>query len=412
MTELEARAADLDRADPLAPLRAVFHIPDGLIYLDGNSLGLMPKSVPSRLARTATDDWAEGLVRSWQDPDWYDLPVRVGNRIAPLIGAGADEVIVGDSTSVNIYKCLGAALALNPARRVILAEGNNFPTDSYMAQGLATLVPDVSLRYFGPDQDPATLVGDDVAVVLASHVDYRTSQVKDMGAVSAAVQAEGALMLWDLCHSAGAVACDLAGSGADLAVGCTYKYLNGGPGAPAFAWANPAHLPTLSQPLTGWHGHAKPFDFQRDFAPVDGARRFICGTPQILSLAALDEALKLWGIVDLTALWAKSQAMTGLFIEAVETLCAGHGLTLISPRQATERGSHVMFECPQGFAVVQALIARNIIGDYREPAGMRFGLAPLYLSYGEVVGAAIAMAEILNTGEWDRDIYRQRGTVT
>lgn len=413
MTEVFARAAVLDAADPLAPLAAEFHVPEGVIYLDGNSLGLMPKRVPARLAGVAEGEWAEGLIRSWMDAGWFTRPMTVGDRIAPLIGVGPGEVAVGDSTSVNLFKGLAAALHLNPGRRVLLADGANFPTDAYMAQGLADLVPDVTVRYLEPGQPVSAGLGADVAVLLLSHVDYRTSRVQDMTAVTTDAHAAGVLVLWDLSHTTGAVACDLMAADADMAVGCTYKYLNGGPGAPAFMWVHPRHAPRLTQPLSGWMGHASPFAFTRDYAPAAGARRLVSGTPQVLSLTALDEALTIWARVDLAAVWAKSRAMTSLFIEAVEASCGAYGVTLISPRDAAVRGSHVSFDLAEGgFEVVQALIARGVIGDFRAPAAMRFGFAPLYLSFTQVAQAADHLRDILATRAWDQPRFRVRGAVT
>lgn len=412
MKELSARAADLDAVDALKDLRKCFHIPPGIIYLDGNSLGLMPKKAAARIAQVAEQEWGNGLIRSWTDAGWFHLPMTVGDRIAPVIGAGPGEVAVGDSTSVNLFKALAAALKLNPTRRVILAEADNFPTDSYMAQGLADLVADVSLRYMAND-DPSSCTTDDVAVVLLSHVDYRSSRKRDMSATTKAVQDKGALILWDLSHTTGAVPCDLLAANADLAVGCTYKYLNGGPGAPAFSWVNPKHAAQVTQPLCGWMGHSAPFDFNREYAPAEGARRWVCGSPQILSLSALDEALKLWESVDLNALWAKSSAMTGFFIDAVESLCADQPLTLSSPRTDEERGSHVSFELEgSGFEVIQAMVDRGVIGDFRTPSTLRFGFAPLYLSFAEVLQAAQCLADVLSTRAWDDDRYRVRGAVT
>lgn len=412
MTDLLRRAADLDAADSLAPFAAEFHVPGGVIYLDGNSLGLMPKSVPARLAAVAGGEWAEGLIRSWTDAGWFTLPMTVGDRIAPLVGARPGEVAVGDSTSVNLFKGLAAALHLQPGRRVILADGANFPTDAYMAQGLAALVPGVTVRFLEPGQPAAAGLGPDVAVLLLSHVDYRTARVQDMGAVTAEAHAAGALVLWDLSHTTGAVACDLTAADADMAVGCTYKYLNGGPGAPAFMWVHPRFHDRLQQPLSGWMGHVAPFRFTRDYAPAAGARRLVCGTPQVLSLAALDAALAIWARVDLAALYAKSRAMTGFFIEAVESQCGQHGVSLLSPRDAAARGSHVSFDHPQGYEVVQALIARGVIGDFRAPSAMRFGFAPLYLSFTQVAQAVAQLADVLDTRAWDDPRFRVRAVVT
>lgn len=412
MSDFLRRAADLDAADPLAGFAAEFHVPEGVIYLDGNSLGLMPRRVPARIAEVATGEWAEGLIRSWTSAGWFTLPMQVGERIAPLIGAAPGDVAVGDSTSVNLFKGLAAALHLRPGRRVILADAANFPTDSYMAQGLAALVPGVTVRYVEPGQTVRDALAADVAVLLLSHVDYRTALVQDMAAVTAAAHAHGALVLWDLSHTTGAVACDLTSAEADMAVGCTYKYLNGGPGAPAFMWVHPRFSHDLQQPLSGWMGHAAPFQFTRDYAPAPGARRLVCGTPQVLSLSALDSALEIWAGVDRAALFAKSRAMTSFFIEAVETSCARHGLALVGPRDVTRRGSHVSFDYAHGYEVVQALIARGVIGDFRAPAAMRFGFAPLYLSFTQVAQAVEHLRDVLDTRAWDDDRFRTRAAVT
>lgn len=406
------RAAALDKQDPCAVYRDQFHIPQGLIYLDGNSLGLMPKGCAERLAHVANDEWSQGLIHSWTSAQWFDLPLSVGDRLAPLLGVGSGEIAVGDSTSVNLFKCLAAGLHLRPERRVILAEADNFPTDTYMAQGLAQLAGDVEVRYFDQDTDPANLAHE-AAVVVLSHIDYRYGRMRDMGSVSKAIQAQGAVVLWDLSHTTGAVHCDLSGSGADMAVGCTYKYLNGGPGAPAFTWVAAKHLTNLQQPLSGWMGHASPFDFSRDYSPADGARRLVCGTPQVLSLAALDEALKLWESVDLRALWHKRSLMTQLFIDAVLTGCADFDLKLLSPMDAEIRGSHVSFSLEgHGYEVIQALAARGVMGDFRTPSTIRFGFAPLYLSFVEVVQAAGHLKAVLEHREWDRPQFRVRKTVT
>jgi len=412
VTDLMRRAAALDAADLLAPFAAEFHVPAGVIYLDGNSLGLMPKHVPARLSAVAEREWADGLIRSWTSAGWFTLPMSAGDRIAPLIGAGRGEVAVGDSTSVNLFKGLAAALHLRPGRRVILADGANFPTDSYMAQGLAAMVPGVTVRYLDPLQPVHDRLGSDVAVLLLSHVDYRTAAVHDMAPVTTTAHAHGALVLWDLSHTTGAVACDLIAADADMAVGCTYKYLNGGPGAPAFMWVHPRFLEALQQPLSGWMGHAAPFQFARDYAPAEGARRLVCGTPQVLSLSALDAALEVWARVDRDALFAKSRAMTGFFIDAVEAACGTHGLSLVGPRDVTRRGSHVSFDHPHGYAVIQALIARGVIGDFRAPSAMRFGFAPLYLSFTQVARAVEHLRQVLDTREWDDERFRVRAAVT
>ncbi|WP_238366682.1 kynureninase [Mesobacterium pallidum] len=410
MTDWMERAVALDANDGMAWTRDRFELPEGVIYLDGNSLGARPRGVAERVAQVLDAEWRDGLIRSWNDAGWFDLPLRVGDRIAPLIGVGAGEVAVGDSTSVNLFKCLAAALHARPDRSVILCEAGNFPTDGYMAQGLTRLVEKAELRWFDDAEDVRAKLGPDVAVVLLSHVHYRSAAVQDMAAVNAAAHAAGALVLWDLSHSTGAVPVDLGGTGADMAVGCTYKYLNGGPGAPAFAWVAPGLAP-VSQPLAGWMGHAAPFAFDRDYAPADGARGLMAGTPQVLSLSALDAALEIWEEVDRPALWARSEAMVAFFIDAVLDLCAGHGLALVSPR-AAPRGSHVGFDHPEGYAIVQALIARGIIGDFRAPQMMRFGFAPLYLRFADLTAAALALRDVLETRAWDDPRFQARGAVT
>lgn len=413
MTDLEARATALDSQDELAHLRDHFVIPPGVIYLDGNSLGLMPESVPKRIGDVAEREWAQGLIRSWSNAGWFHLPETVGDRIAPIIGVDKGEVAVGDSTSVNLFKCLAASLHAKPGRRVVLAEGDNFPTDSYMAQGLAELVPDVSVRYLEKNQEIADALGPDVAVLMLSHVDYRTAVMRDMETITQQAHAEGALVLWDLSHTTGAVRCDLKGANVDMAVGCTYKYLNGGPGAPAFVWMSPRLTDSIKQPLAGWMGHVEPFNFSREYKPAAGARRLVCGSPQVLSLTSLDEALKIWDSVNREALFAKSRAITDFFIDAVETLCEGKGLSLICPRDASLRGSHVSFDLEiGGFEVMQAMVARGVIGDFRAPSTLRFGFAPLYLRYKDAIQAAVHLAQILETREWDQDRFRVRGAIT
>ncbi len=401
-----------DAADPLAPLREKFLLHDGTINLDGNSLGSMPRAVASRLDGVMRKEWSEGLIRSWGGADWFRLPEIVGDRIAPLIGAGPGEVVVGDSTSVNLFKCMAAALALRPDRRVLLIQEDNFPTDNYIAQGLAALVPGVELRAVPTGAAFRAAIDDKVAALILSHVHYRSAKIEDMAAINAIAAKAGALTIWDLSHSTGAVHVDLRGSDADFAVGCSYKYLNGGPGAPAFVWIAARHVAQVRQPLSGWMGHRAPFAFDFDYRPADGMRRFVCGTPQILSLSALDEALKLWADVDLDALFAKSRALTALFIALVEHSCAEFGLRLDTPRDPATRGSHVVFGYAQGLPVARALAAEGIIGDFRAPDAMRFGFAPLYIRFVDVVRAAEALHRVLATRSWDRAEFRGDSVVT
>ena len=409
MTFEEARA--LDATDPFASFRHRFALPEGVIYLDGNSLGALPKAAGERVAATVADEWGEGLIRSWNVAGWIDAPARVGAKLAPLIGAQRHEVIAADSTSVNLYKLLVAALQANPERRVILTEPGNFPTDLYLAQGIAATFPGTEVRTAERDRIVAAIDAD-TAVVMLTHVHYKTAAKFDMVAVTAAAQAAGALMLWDLSHSAGAVTVDLVGCNADLAVGCGYKYLNGGPGAPAFLFVAERYQATLRSPLTGWMGHAAPFDFGDDYAPGAGVKRFLCGTPPILGLAALEEALEVFAEADLPALFAKGQALCDLFIALVEDRCAGFGLTLATPRDPAARGSHVSFAHADAWPIMAALIDRGVIGDFRAPDLLRFGFTPLYLGFADVWRAVETLRDVLATRAWDDERYRVKAAVT
>ena len=407
----EAQARDA--ADPLAGMRAHFALPDSVIYLDGNSLGALPHAVRDRLARTIDDEWGRGLIRSWNDAGWIDLPARVGARIARLIGAPAQTVLAADSTSVNLFKLLSAALALRPDRRVIVSERGNFPTDLYMAQGLIAQLDRGHRLVLVDDacEIPAAL-GDDTAVLMLTHVDYRSGAMHDMEALTRLAHEAGALILWDLAHSAGAVPLDLAGANVDFAVGCGYKYLNGGPGAPAFFHVAARHADAFVQPLAGWFGHEEPFAFAPDYRPAPGAARYLCGTPPVLAMAALDAALELWDAVDMARLRAKSLALTDAFIATVETLCPDMGLELVTPRDPARRGSQVSFRHPQGHAVMQALIARGVIGDFRAPDILRFGFTPLYTRFTDVFDAADILREVLETRAYSRPEFQIRTRVT
>jgi kynureninase len=405
--------AALDARDPLRGKRDAFVIPDGVIYLDGNSLGPLPKAALRELKLAAEQEWGTGLIRSWNAAGWFDLPTTLGDRIARLIGAEPGEVVCTDTTSINIFKALHAALNLRPGRSVIVAEGTGFPTDVYMSEGVASARPGVQLRLAGIDApDIESLLGDDVAAVLVNHVDYRTGVLRDMAELMARIHAAGALAVWDLCHSAGTMKVDLNGANSDLAVGCTYKYLNGGPGAPAFVFAARHHHGKLKQPLSGWWGHANPFAFDHSFKPGDGIRPMLCGTQPILSMRALAGALEVWDDVDLGLLREKSLALTDLFIALVEQNCGRFGVTLAAPREHAHRGSQVSFRHPHGYAVVQALIERGVIGDFREPDFMRFGFAPLYLRYADVHAAASILHDILANETWRAARFAARSTVT
>jgi kynureninase len=399
-----------DAADPLASFRTEFVLPEGVIYLDGNSLGALPRRTSSRVREMIEDEWGQGLIRSWNSAGWYDLPRGLGDRLAPLIGAGPGEVVVCDSTSVNLFKALTAALRLRPERRIIVSDLDTFPTDLYVTEGVSGLFEGCERRLISSDLDDALddVLDDQVAVVLLSHVDYRTGRLYDMATVTERVHRHGALMIWDLCHSAGALPVGLGDCDVDFAVGCTYKYLNGGPGSPAFVYAAPRHHASISQPLTGWFGHADPFTFELEYAPAPGVGRFLVGTPPLLSFAGLQASLEVWADVDLQALRAKSLALTDLFIR----LTAGLGLDLVTPREPGRRGSQVSFRHPHGYAVVQALIDRGVIGDFRTPDIMRFGFAPLYLTYCDIWDAAATLADLLGSGSWRDERFAARSTVT
>ncbi|MFM8691492.1 MAG: kynureninase, partial [Limnohabitans sp.] len=403
----------LDQHDPLRTLRDQFDLPSGVIYLDGNSLGVLPRATPARVAHTLTHEWGQDLIRSWNSAGWFSLPHRVGDKIARLIGAQAGEVVAADSTSINLYKVLAAALHMAaadaPHRKTILSERSNFPTDLYIAQALCQERGYV-LKLVEPEDIAASLQGD-VAVLMLTHVNYRTGAMHDMTALSAQARAQGTLSVWDLAHSAGAVPVDLHAAGADFAVGCGYKYLNGGPGAPAFVWVRPQHTDRIWQPLAGWWGHAAPFDFAPDYQPAPGITRFQCGTQPILSLVALDCGLDTVLAADalggMAALRRKSLALTGLFMQLVRTRLHGYGLGLVTPEQESRRGSQVSLTRAEGaYAIVQALIARGVIGDFRAGDGaahpdiLRFGLTPLYIGYADVWNAVEQLRQVMDSGEW------------
>lgn len=410
MTLRRADFEALDAVDPLAGKRAEFLLPEGVIYLDGNSLGPLPAGVPARVEDLIRRQWGEDLIVSWNKHGWMELPGKVGNRIARLIGAEAGSVISADSTSVNLFKLVCAALALNPGRMTILSDSGNFPTDLYIAGSAAALMAaGVSLRVVAPE-DVLDAIDGDTALVMLTHVDYRTGRMHDMAAITAAAQAKGALMLWDLAHSAGAVPVDLKGCNADFAVGCAYKYLNGGPGAPAFLYVAPRHQAAARSPLSGWLGHEAPFAFDLDYRPAEGIGRFTCGTPNMLSLAALDAALDVWDDVDIRVIRAKSRALGDNFIQLVEQECEGFALG--SPRDSAQRGSQVSLRHPEGYAIMQALIARGVIGDFRSPDVLRFGFCPLYVRHVDVWDAVAHLKAVMATGEWQRAEFRTRAKVT
>ena len=405
----EVRAWDAD--DPLAKFRDRFVLPPGVIYLDGNSLGPLPAAAKARLAGAIEREWGAGLVRSWNDADWIGSPARVGGKIARLIGAGANEVVVADSTSVNLFKLIAAALAARPGRRAILTETGNFPTDLYVAQGVASFLPDVEVRAVPREAVEASIDGD-VAVVMLTHVHYKSAARWDMAAITKRAHQVGALMLWDLSHSAGALEIDLRGSEADLAVGCGYKYLNGGPGAPAFLFVAEHLRDELRSPLFGWMGHDAAFDFIDDYRPASGIGRFLCGTPPILGVLALEVGVDLALEADLGAVELKAARLWDLFAGRVEARCASQGFELLTSRVAVRRGTHIAFAHPEGYRIMQALIGRGVIGDFRDPDVVRFAITPLYLGYEDVWRAVEILSDVMQSGAW-RDLPpRSSGRVT
>jgi kynureninase len=415
---------EADAADSLASFRDRFILPEGVIYLDGNSLGPQPVGALERAQQVISTEWGQGLIRSWNTAGWFELPGRLGNKLARLIGGRDGETVVTDTTSLNLFKALASAIRIQqvdrPERRVIVTERDNFPTDIYIAEGITDFLNSVTaetgveyeVRLIDADLTLEQALDGSTAVLALSHVNYRTGAMWDMAAVTAKAHAAGALAVWDLAHSAGAVAVDLNGADADYAVGCTYKYLNGGPGSPAFIWVNARHQERFWQPLAGWWSHAKPFAMADSYAPAGNINRFLCGTQPVTSLAMVETGLDIMLDVDPTALRAKSLELTDLFISLVEQRCGGHPLELITPRDHAARGSHVSFRHPEGYAVMSALIARGVIGDYREPEVLRFGITPLYLGYTDVWDAVETLRDILDTRAWDAAEYKTRNAVT
>ena len=423
----------LDREDVLAPMRAQFALDEadasGLIYLDGNSLGPLPRATSARVGQVVDEEWGRGLIRSWNDAGWITLAQRIGDKIARLVGVGAGELVVADSTSVNLYKALSAAMTIAsadaPPRRTVLSEQTNFPTDLYIAD---TIARERGFRVQLVDADDlAAAMDGDTAVVMLTHVNYRTGRMHYMLDVTRAAHGSGALVIWDLAHSAGALPVGLLGDGTpagsvDFAVGCGYKYLNGGPGAPAFIWAHPRHTRRMEregwrQPLAGWFGHAAPFEFTTDYRPAPGIARFNCGTPPVVSLAALecgvDTLLATEAVGGLAAVREKSIALTGLFIELIEQRCAGDGLSIVTPRHASQRGSQISVARADGaYAMMQALVARGVIGDFRAPDILRFGFTPLYTRFVDVWDAVDRFRQVLESSEWREERFHVRGVVT
>ena len=404
------RAAALDAADPIAHLRARFRLREVLIYLDGNSLGAMPAHLPARMTEVVEQEWGRDLIGSWNTHDWWTAPERVGDLVGRLVGAAPGQVVVADSTSVDLFKALVAAARLRPGRTVVVTEPGSFPADLYVLDSVAELLG-LTVRRI-PPADVAAALDDAVAVVSYSHVDYRTGELADLAGTTAATHAAGALSLWDLSHSAGVVRVDLDAHDVDLAVGCGYKYLNGGPGAPAYVYVARRHHDAMRQPLTGWTGHARPFAMEGRYEKAPGIAGMRTGTPPMLSMLALESALHCFDGVEVDAVRDKSQSLTSFFVELVDAHLSSYGLEVVSPRDADRRGSQVSLRHPEAYAVVQALIARDVVGDYREPDVVRLGFAPLYLSHADVVTAVERIAAVLSAGEHRDPAHAVRHAVT
>ncbi|WP_407713969.1 kynureninase [Comamonas testosteroni] len=435
MTTLQDCQA-LDAQDPLRALRERFALPQGVIYLDGNSLGAQPKAAAARAAEVVTQEWGQDLITSWNKAGWITLPERLGNQFAPWLGVGQGELVFTDTTSINLYKVLSAAARIAredaPCRKKLISERSNFPTDLYIAQSVCQEYG-LELVLLEPEEIAAALQTD-VAISMLTHVNYRTGAMHDMAAVTAAAHAKGILCVWDLCHSAGAVPVDLKGADADFAVGCSYKYLNGGPGAPAFVWAHPRLINRFWQPLSGWFGHAEPFKFVPDYHPAQGIQRYLCGTQPMISMSVLQCGIDIYTEAEtfggMAALRKKSLALTDLFIQLVEERCQGHGLGLATPREHAARGSQVCLTREEGlgldgqnsgaYAIVQALIARGVIGDFRKGDGgtgrhkdiLRFGFTPLYVGFADVWNAVEHLRQVLESGEWQRPEFNTVHAVT
>ncbi len=407
VTDLAAMKV-FDQADKLACERAKFQMPEGVIYLDGNSLGALPKAAPVRVKEIVEKEWGEGLIRSWGEAGWYKKPLELGDRIGGLIGAAAGQTVVADSISVNLFKLVCAALEMRSGRKRLITDESNFPSDIYVLQGIERILPGVEVKLIGRDGSLDELLEDSAAAVLLTGVDFKTGACLEMQQVTERVQASGALMIWDLAHSAGALSVDLDYINADMAVGCTYKYLNAGPGAPAFLYVASRHHAVARNPISGWFGHKDPFAFDADYAPADGIRQFLVGTPPIVSYGALEASLDIWEGVSMTDLRTKSMAMGDLFIELMEALDPSYGFTLVSPRDASKRGSQVSFRHKDGLAIMRALIEKGVIGDFRAPDILRFGFTPLTLSFEDIWQAVNILNDIMKTGRW-RDVSSDRG---
>ncbi|EET47056.1 kynureninase [Thalassobium sp. R2A62] len=392
------------------PRKELFHLPDGMIYLDGNSLGPLPRAVPERLASMLQDEWGELLITGWNKADWMAQPSRVGDRVGGLIGAPTGSVVLGDTLSVKVYQAVAAAIEMRPDRKVVLSDTGNFPTDLYMADGLLKTLKAGHVLKLAEPQDVMDAIDETVAAVMLTQVDYRTGRLHDMAAITEKVHSVGAVMIWDLAHSAGAVPVDLEGINTEFAIGCTYKYLNGGPGAPAFIYVRPDLIETVRPALAGWLGHEAPFAFDLDYRPGKGIERMRVGTPPVMQITALDTALDAWDGLGMDEIRAESIQLCETFISEVEQRCPT--LTLASPRDPADRGSQVSFHFENGYPAMQAIIARGVIGDFRAPDIMRFGFTPLYIDESDVIEAAKIIEDVINNALWDLPEYKTKSRVT
>ena len=400
----------LDAADPLREKRDLFSIPEGVIYLDGNSLGVLPKATPGAMNDMLHRQWGQDLIRSWNSNDWINAPHRIGDKIGRLIGAAEGQVVAADSTSINVFKALSAASQLNSGRLVLLTETGNFPTDPYMMEGLASATGNRMIVELVEPSRITDRLAPDVAVLLLTQIHYKSGEVWDMNEITHCAHEAGALVVWDLSHSAGAIFVELDKCRVDFAVGCGYKFLNGGPGAPAYIYVAERHQSIVMPVLPGWMGHASPFDFEDSYVPGQGIKRFLCGTPGILGMCALEIGVDIFQSVDMKSLRTKSRQLGDLFISLVEE--NRMGLELASPREADMRGSHVSIRHPGGYAIMQALIERGVIGDFRAPDLMRFGFTPLYTRYVDVWQAVSTLADIMNSNDWRDEKYAVQAEVT
>jgi kynureninase len=406
-----------DAEDKLADLKKQFDLPEGVIYLDGNSLGAKPKQAHSCAQDVINQQWGTDLINSWNKAGWWDLPVRLGNKIGKLVGAQENETVVTDTTSMNLFKVLAAAIGIqqhqDPQRKIIIAERDSFPTDLYMIEGFMALINQgYQLKLIDHPHALPEYINEQTAVIVLSHINYRTGYLHDMAAINQQAHAHGALLIWDLCHSIGAVPIDLNASNSDFAIGCTYKYLNGGPGGPAMLWVHSQYQTAFNQPLSGWWGHAKPFDMAVNYTPANNVRRFLCGTQPIVSMSLVECGVNIFLQTDMQAVRQKSLQLTDLLIKLIEQECGGFGLTLITPREHSHRGSHISVRHCHGYEIVQALIAHGVIGDYREPEVIRLGITPLYLSFTDIWQAVQCLKQVLETKQWAQPQFQTRRQVT